>query len=359
MKRMPIAGMLASACRARPNGRSQLRFRAVARCDATHGASAQAMRHPPTWAAAAALRSAPLRTATVSGAAARCSAISGSGPRVPSARTRDLCATLTANIPNRGSALTRCCAAEASPRPRVSFRTPGAISTLRTAATSSQGSARAPWIEAHPFARQSAGESPDKARRLLEGAPADARLVLADRLVDQISQLVSAAGVGAVVRTPEPGLPPRTLASCVLLENIQDPGNLGSILRSAVAAGIAQVFLSRGSVFAWSPKVLRAGMGAHFFLSIFEAVDLAEVARGFPGRIVAMEPCAPPSLFDLDLKGPVAWIFGNEGAGLSESVLRLATHRARIPMSGSAESLNVAAAAAICLFEQQRQRARS
>ncbi len=208
------------------------------------------------------------------------------------------------------------------------------------------------------FAAETAMAKPE-IRALLESAPADTRLVLADRLVDQISQLVSAAGVGAVVRTPEPELLPRTLASCVLLENIQDPGNLGSILRSAVAAGIAQAFLSRGSVFAWSPKVLRAGMGAHFFLSIFEAVDLAEVARGFPGRIVAMEPCAQPSLFDLDLKGPVAWIFGNEGAGLSESVLRLATHRARIPMPGSAESLNVAAAAAICLFEQLRQRARS
>ena len=208
------------------------------------------------------------------------------------------------------------------------------------------------------FAAETAMAKPE-IRALLEGAPADARLVLADRLVDQISQLVSAAGVGAVVRTPEPELLPRTLASCVLLENIQDPGNLGSILRSAVAAGIAQVFLSRGSVFAWSPKVLRAGMGAHFFLSIFDAVDLAEVARGFPGRIVAMEPRAQPSLFDLDLKGPVAWIFGNEGAGLSESVLRLATHHARIPMPGSAESLNVAAAAAICLFEQLRQRARS
>ena len=208
------------------------------------------------------------------------------------------------------------------------------------------------------FAAETAMAKPE-IRALLESAPADARFVLADRLVDQISQLVSAAGVGAVVRTPKPAPLPRTLASCVLLENIQDPGNLGSILRSAVAAGIAQVFLSRNSVFAWSPKVLRAGMGAHFFLSIFEAVDLAEVARGFPGRIVAMEPCAQPSLFDLDLKGPVAWIFGNEGAGLSESVLRLATHRARIPMPGSAESLNVAAAAAICLFEQLRQRARS
>jgi len=72
--------------------------------------------------------------------------------------------------------------------------------------------------------------------------------------------------------------------------------------------------------------------------------------------VVAMEPRAGASLYELDLRGPVAWVFGNEGAGLSESVRRLATHRVRIPMPGPAESLNVAAAAAICLFEQIRQR---
>lgn len=204
------------------------------------------------------------------------------------------------------------------------------------------------------FASEAAMAKPE-IRALLEDAPAAARLVLADRLVDRISQLVSAAGVGAVVRTPKSGPQPRTLASCVLLENIQDPGNLGSILRSAVAAGIAQVFLSRGSVFAWSPKVIRAGMGAHFFLSIFEDVDLADIARACSGRIVAMEPRGEASLYELDLKGPIAWIFGNEGAGLSEGARRLATHRVRIPMPGSAESLNVAAAVAICLFEQVRQ----
>ncbi len=204
------------------------------------------------------------------------------------------------------------------------------------------------------FASESAMAKPE-IRALLENAPANARLVLADRLVGQISQLASAAGVAAVVRTPKPGPLPRQLASCLLLENIQDPGNLGSILRSAVAAGIAHVFLSRDSVFAWSPKVIRAGMGAHFFLSIFEDIDLGEVVRDFAGRVVAMEPRTASSLYELDLKGPVAWAFGNEGAGLSARVRGLATDRAHIPMPGSAESLNVAAAAAICLFEQLRQ----
>lgn len=208
------------------------------------------------------------------------------------------------------------------------------------------------------FASESAMAKPE-IRALVENSPANARLVLADRLVEQISQLASAAGIAAVVRTPKRGQLVPPVGNCLLLEGIQDPGNLGSILRSAVAAGVAQVFLSSGSVFAWAPKVVRSGMGAHFFLSIFEPVDPAEVVRGFPGRVIAMEPRAEASLFDLDLKGPVAWMFGNEGTGLSAAALSIAHHRVRIPMPGSADSLNVAAAAAICLFEQVRQQHRS
>jgi RNA methyltransferase, TrmH family len=193
-------------------------------------------------------------------------------------------------------------------------------------------------------------------RGFFESVPANSRLVLADALLERVSQLVSSAGVAAVIRTPLPPPAPQGISSCLLLENIQDPGNLGSILRTAVAAGVPHIFLSKESVFAWSPKVIRAGMGAHFFLSIFEGIAIDEFAHSFRGSVVAMEPRAEASLYDLDLKGPVAWVFGNEGAGLSEGARRLATHRVRIPMPGPAESLNVAAAAAICLFEQMRQR---
>ena len=196
-------------------------------------------------------------------------------------------------------------------------------------------------------------------RTFLEDSPARGRLVLADALLERISQLVSAAGVAAVVRTPHAGPVPPTLSSCLLLENIQDPGNLGSILRTAVAAGIPHVFLSRGSVFAWSPKVIRAGMGAHFSLAIFEEIDLGAIARAFSGRIIATEPKAGSSLYELDLEGPVAWLFGNEGSGLSPQSSGLATDHVHIPMPGPAESLNVAAAAAICLFEQIRQQGRA
>ena len=206
------------------------------------------------------------------------------------------------------------------------------------------------------FAGESAFAKPE-VRALVESMPAATRLVLADRLVEHISQLVSVAGVAAVIRTPDPGPRPRELSTCLLLENIQDPGNLGSILRCAAAAGIRHVLLSRGSVFAWAPKVVRAAMGAHFLVSIFEDIDLDAGVHGFRGRIVATEPRAPASLYDLDLRGPVAWLFGNEGAGLSERALGVATDRVRIPLPGAAESLNVAAAVAICLFEQVRQRA--
>jgi len=207
------------------------------------------------------------------------------------------------------------------------------------------------------FAAESALADP-RIRDLVENAPARERLVFSDEIVARISQLVSASGLAAVVRAPEPGPIPSSLPNCLLLEDVQDPGNLGSVLRTAVAAGIEHVFLSPGSAFAWSPKVIRAGMGAHFRLSIFEGVDLARVARACPGRIVATEPRARESLYDLDLRGPVAWLLGNEGSGLSEAALRIATDRVRVPMPGPAESLNVAAAAAICLFEQLRQRGR-
>ncbi|HYS51061.1 MAG TPA: RNA methyltransferase [Burkholderiales bacterium] len=193
-------------------------------------------------------------------------------------------------------------------------------------------------------------------RDFFENVPAKSRLVLADELLERVSQLASSAGIAAVIRTPLPGPIPQNISSCLLLENIQDPGNLGAILRTAAAAGITHILLSKDSVFAWSPKVIRAGMGAHFFLSISEGADIGEFAQSFRGSVVAMGPRAEASLYDLDLKGPVAWVFGNEGAGLSERAGHLATHRVRIPMPGSAESLNVAAAVAICLFEQIRQR---
>jgi len=142
----------------------------------------------------------------------------------------------------------------------------------------------------------------------------------------------------------------------LLLEDIQDPGNLGSMLRSAAAAGCDAIFLSTGCADAWSPRVLRAAMGGHFVLDIHERQDLPAVARAFPGALLAASLQAGSSLYDCDLRGNVAFLVGNEGAGLSASLLDTATQSIAIPMPGRVESLNAAAATAICLFEAVRQR---
>ena len=141
----------------------------------------------------------------------------------------------------------------------------------------------------------------------------------------------------------------------MLLENIQDPGNLGSMLRSAAAAGCDAVYLSIGCADAWSPKVLRAAMGGHFVLNIYENADLLQVAELFDGTIFAAALDAKTSLYDNQLQGNIAFAIGNEGAGLSAELLCKAKPVA-IPMPGKVESLNAAAAAAICLFEAVRQR---
>ena len=142
----------------------------------------------------------------------------------------------------------------------------------------------------------------------------------------------------------------------LLLENIQDPGNVGTLLRSAAAGGAGHVLLSAQCAFAWSPKVLRAAMGAHFALNIVEGADLEAFIGGYRGITVALSADAEASLYDLDLHGPVAFIIGNEGTGLSEAVKAAATRRARIPMPGRMESLNAGVAGSLCLFEAVRQR---
>ena len=180
-------------------------------------------------------------------------------------------------------------------------------------------------------------------------------LVFSDQLFHQLSSVATPTGVLASVKTPRPPVVPERIGACVMLEDIQDPGNLGSLLRSAAAAGIEQVFLSRLSVHAWSPRVLRAGMGAHFMLRIYEQCDLLELVRGYQGRVIATSQHADKAVFAADLVGEVALVFGNEGSGLSPELTSAAHEVVAIPMPGRAESLNIAAAAAVCLFERVRQ----
>jgi TrmH family RNA methyltransferase len=181
-------------------------------------------------------------------------------------------------------------------------------------------------------------------------------IVLPDALYQAVSQVEHGVGLMFVVETPQLVMPATLAGSAVLLDNLQDPGNMGSILRSAAAAGIEYVFCSPGTAFAWSPKVLRAGMGAHFLLKIFETVALAEVVRNASVPVLATSSHVAQRVYDIDLTQPVAWLFGHEGQGVEEQLLALATHQVAIPHIGAMESLNVAACAAVCFFEQVRQR---
>lgn len=181
-------------------------------------------------------------------------------------------------------------------------------------------------------------------------------IVMPDALYHALSQVEHGVGLLFVIETPEPAFPQVLMQSAVLLDNLQDPGNLGSILRSAAAAGIQQVFCSVGTAFTWSPKVLRAGMGAHFLLDIFEGVDLAPLIQTAGIPVIATSSHAESSIFQANLAQPVAWLFGHEGQGVAEDLLVLASKQVGIPHQGNMESLNVAAAAAVCFFEQLRQR---
>ena len=180
-------------------------------------------------------------------------------------------------------------------------------------------------------------------------------ICLPDALYQALSQVEHGIGLMFIIATPNPEFPLKLNASSVVLDNLQDPGNLGSILRSAAAAGIENVFCSIGTAFAWSPKVMRAGMGAHFLLNIFENVNLQSLLLNTEIPILATSSHATKTIYQVNLNQPVAWLFGHEGQGVAEDLMVLAKQTVTIPQRPEIESLTVAASAAICFFEQVRQ----
>ena len=190
---------------------------------------------------------------------------------------------------------------------------------------------------------------------LLAACAAAETVCLRDPLFRELSATDTPVGILAEIAVP--AAPTGAVsASCVLLDAVQDAGNVGAILRTAAAAGIRDVVLGVGCAGAWTPKVLRAGQGAHFDLAIRERIDLPDFLANYAGSGIAAVARDGTPLYQLDLAGPVAWIFGNEGAGVSEKLALAARRRATIPLAAGCESLNVAAAAAICLFEERRQK---
>lgn len=181
-------------------------------------------------------------------------------------------------------------------------------------------------------------------------------LCLRDSLFRELSGVATPTGIAAVIAIPAASESWST-GSCVVLDAVQDAGNVGSILRTAAAAGVRDILLGKGCAGAWTPRVLRAAQGAHFVLNIREQLDLPTLLPQLPLPSIATVASEGTPLYQLDLSQPVAWLFGNEGAGLSPTLVAQASLRATIPLAAATESLNVGAAAAICLFEGLRQRA--
>ena len=180
-----------------------------------------------------------------------------------------------------------------------------------------------------------------------KGLTAIKNIVLPDALFASISGLESPARMAYVLGLPAPARPDPA-APTVVLDRVQDAGNVGSILRSSAAFGVRQVLAMKGSAALWSAKVLRAGMGAHFGLTLVEGLaedDLEALAV----PLLATHVHAGDWLHRAALPWPCAWVFGHEGQGVAPQIEARAAQRIRIAQPGGEESLNVAAAAAICL----------
>jgi TrmH family RNA methyltransferase len=179
-------------------------------------------------------------------------------------------------------------------------------------------------------------------------------------LLASISDTETTQGILAVV--PVQGLPnPKQRTFTVIADEIRDPGNLGSLIRSAAAAGVDEFFVTPGTADPYAPKVVRAGMGAHFHLPIRGrswAHIQADVAASDAGRtrLILLADMAGVPMWDLNLTQPLALIIGGEAEGASEEAHHLATGRISIPMPGRSESLNAAVAGSILIFEVLRQR---
>lgn len=194
-------------------------------------------------------------------------------------------------------------------------------------------------------------ESPTLAPLL---AAATEQVRIPGALFATLSELPSPAAIAYVLDLPPaPAIDPAV--ATVVLDRVQDAGNVGSVLRSASAFGFRQVIALTGTAALWSPKVLRAGMGAHFALRLRESASEDELsALQLP--LLATSSHAATSLPHAALPWPCAWVLGHEGQGVAPSVLARCAMTIAIPQPGGEESLNVAAAAAVCLYESARRR---
>ena len=207
------------------------------------------------------------------------------------------------------------------------------------------------------------GKSSVEATGLIQQLADLPTIMLPTLMFAELTPVTSSTGILALVKTPQLALPD-SAQFILALEDIQDPGNLGSMLRTAAAAGVDAVYLSTGSTDAFSPKALRGGQGAQFVLPIIERANLLQVLERFqdahPSGNSYATTMQGESLYAQDLTQPSLFVMGNEGAGVSPKLMAACSKKMSIPMhhkrTHSVESLNAAAATAICLFECQRQK---
>lgn len=174
-------------------------------------------------------------------------------------------------------------------------------------------------------------------------------------VLNSMGTTVSPDGVIAMAQRLAPLPAPDQVSLGVALERLQDPGNLGTIIRTAVAAGCDRIWLTTDSVDIDHPKVLRATAGQWFRLPM-QTISTLEYLKSLDIQLVATTPTASLDYWDLDLRQPTVFLMGNEGAGLSQQAIELATHQVKIPQAAEVESLNVAISTAILLYEARRQR---
>jgi TrmH family RNA methyltransferase len=179
-------------------------------------------------------------------------------------------------------------------------------------------------------------------------------MILSDKLYESIRSLGAGIDIMAIVAIPMPSL---TMVNddCLILNDVQDSGNVGTLLRTAAAVGISTVLCTSATAQAWSPKTLRAGMGAQFALSIYEGLSSQDILNHVKAPLLATSSHTDTLIYEHDLRTPVAWIMGHEGQGVCDELMQCATPIA-LPQPNGQESLNVAIAGSLCLYETLRQR---
>lgn len=202
----------------------------------------------------------------------------------------------------------------------------------------------------------------ERGRQLLESVTRAKVSVLAvsEKVLAHVVDTGTPQGIAAAVRVPQVSLEQTASDFLLVVDGVQDPGNLGTIIRTALAAGAGGVVCTKGTVDAFNPKTLRSTMGAVFKLPVIQGIAGDQLIEWLACRkisLVVADAAGEEMYYEAELNPPLALVIGNEGQGPSRLMLQRATRRVRIPLRGGVESLNAAVAAALLLFESARQAA--